>query len=77
MLPWNLSFCAGYGGFGISTTPYFNPTVLAFLQAYGAILAVVNIRGGGEFGREWHRAGIRENKASPLIFLSGQAVILF
>jgi prolyl oligopeptidase len=53
----------GYGGFGISTTPYFNPTVLAFLQAYGAILAVVNIRGGGEFGREWHRAGIRENKS--------------
>jgi len=34
------------------------------LEIYGAILAVPNIRGGGEFGEEWHRGGIRENKVS-------------
>lgn len=40
----------GYGGFTISLTPFFSPSMLTFLAAYGAILAVPNIRGGGEFG---------------------------
>jgi len=48
----------------MSTDPFFSPTILAFLQAYGAIFAVPNIRGGGEFGNEWHRAAIRENKSN-------------
>ncbi|TFK74350.1 hypothetical protein BDN72DRAFT_759937 [Pluteus cervinus] len=54
----------GYGGFTISINPFFSPTILTFLQTYGAILAVPNIRGGGEFGEEWHRAGCREKKGN-------------
>ncbi|KIY52584.1 hypothetical protein FISHEDRAFT_69740 [Fistulina hepatica ATCC 64428] len=53
----------GYGGFSISINPFFSPTILSFLQKYGAILAVPNIRGGAEFGEEWHLAGTREKKA--------------
>lgn len=52
----------GYGGFSISIDPFFSPTLLTFLQKYGAILAVPNIRGGGEFGETWHNGGIRENR---------------
>ena len=75
--PSNFFFFPGYGGFGISTNPYFSPVILAFLQAYGAILSVVNIRGGGEFGRDWHRAGTRENKAGTQFFRCGHEVIFF
>ena len=48
----------------ISIDPFFSPSILTFLQNYGAILAVPNIRGGGEFGEEWHLAGTRERKVS-------------
>ncbi len=51
----------GYGGFGISLLPDYNPFRLAWVQQ-GGILAVANIRGGGEYGKAWHRAGQRENK---------------
>ncbi|EGN96818.1 hypothetical protein SERLA73DRAFT_124603 [Serpula lacrymans var. lacrymans S7.3] len=52
----------GYGGFSISIDPFFSPAILTFLKRYGAILAVPNIRGGGEFGEDWHVAGTREQK---------------
>jgi len=51
----------GYGGFGISQIPYYNPLQLAWVEQ-GGVLAVANIRGGGEYGRAWHGAGKRENK---------------
>ena len=51
----------GYGGFGVSLLPTFAAHVVPFLE-HGGIYAVVNARGGGEFGEEWHRAGMRENK---------------
>ncbi|HYJ88266.1 MAG TPA: prolyl oligopeptidase family serine peptidase [Pyrinomonadaceae bacterium] len=51
----------GYGGFGVSLLPAFKPHVIPFLER-GGIYAVVNARGGGEFGAEWHRAGMREHK---------------
>lgn len=51
----------GYGGFNISQTPRFRREVLPWLAA-GGVWAVANVRGGGEFGNEWHRAGQLENK---------------
>jgi prolyl oligopeptidase len=51
----------GYGGFDISMTPLYAPDRLAFIEA-GGIFAVANLRGGGEYGREWHRAGMLEKK---------------
>ena len=61
---------AGYGGFAISANPFFSPVILTFMQTYNVILAVPNIRGGGEFGGEWHRLGRREHKVCGLWPLS-------
>lgn len=51
----------GYGGFGVSLRPAFMAQVIPFLER-GGIYVVLNARGGGEFGEEWHRAGMREKK---------------
>lgn len=51
----------GYGGFNITQSPNYSPTVQAWLEM-GGIFAVANIRGGGEYGEEWHRAGTRLRK---------------
>lgn len=51
----------GYGGFDVSLTPGFSATRMAWLEAGGAFV-LANLRGGGEYGREWHDAGRRENK---------------
>jgi prolyl oligopeptidase len=51
----------GYGGFGVSMLPQYDPSVLAWVEA-GGLVAIPAIRGGGEEGVGWHHAGSREGK---------------
>jgi len=47
---------SGYGGYGISMTPAFNPGLKTWLD-HGGVEVIANLRGGAEFGEEWHRGG--------------------
>lgn len=62
----------GYGGFAASLTPDFRPYIVPFLEDEGTYV-VANTRGGGEYGEEWHRAGMREKKQN--VFDDFKAVI--
>lgn len=57
----NPTYLTGYGGFQRSATPAFSNTYLLWLEA-GGVVAIPNLRGGGEYGRSWHEAGIKEKK---------------
>ncbi|MFL2545909.1 MAG: prolyl oligopeptidase family protein [Candidatus Rariloculaceae bacterium] len=57
----NPTLLYGYGGFDISLTPNFTAAWLPWLSR-GGVYAVANLRGGGEFGADWHRAGMLGNK---------------
>ena len=57
----NPTMLYGYGGFNISLTPSFSIANVVWLEQ-GGIYAVPNLRGGGEYGREWHDAGTKLNK---------------
>ena len=51
----------GYGGFGNSSTPRFTPMQIAWLEQ-GGVVALANLRGGGEYGEAWHRTGTKTHK---------------
>jgi prolyl oligopeptidase len=51
----------GYGSYGVSWDPYFDPRVLAWVER-GGVMAYVHVRGGGEFGEKWHLAGQKKTK---------------
>ena len=58
----NPTLVYGYGGFQISELPYYSGTLGKGWLEPGGVLVIANLRGGGEFGPEWHRAAQRENK---------------
>jgi prolyl oligopeptidase len=66
------AFLWGYGGFDIPVTPTFNADRLVWVQR-GGLLAIANLRGGGEFGREWHDAGRLANKQNVFNDFAGCA----
>jgi prolyl oligopeptidase len=57
----NPTYLYGYGGFDISLTPGFTPHTIAWLEM-GGLYAVPNLRGGGEYGKEWYDAGRLKHK---------------
>jgi prolyl oligopeptidase len=57
----NPALLTGDGGFGISVTPHFDADTYLWLER-GGIYVVANLRGGGEFGEDWHRAGMMDKK---------------
>jgi prolyl oligopeptidase len=57
----NPTLLTGYGGFNISETPAFSRSMYLWME-HGGIYAVANLRGGAEFGEDWHRAGMLDKK---------------
>ncbi len=57
----NPTLLYGYGGFNVSLTPAFRSSRLVWVEQ-GGVMAIPNLRGGGEYGEEWHMAGTKANK---------------
>jgi prolyl oligopeptidase len=65
------TWLTGYGAYGINYDPYFDPTILVFLER-GGIHAIAHVRGGGEYGEDWHLAGQKLTKQHTIDdFLAG------
>jgi prolyl oligopeptidase len=59
------AFIYAYGAFGWSAMPWYQPHWLVWMEM-GGVFALPNVRGGGEYGEEWHRAGIKANKKNTV-----------
>jgi prolyl oligopeptidase len=71
----NPTLLTGYGGFNVSLTPAFNRSMYLWME-HGGIYAVANLRGGSEFGEDWHRAGMLEKKQNVFDdFIAGEYLI--
>ncbi|MFQ5590637.1 MAG: prolyl oligopeptidase family protein [Phycisphaerae bacterium] len=57
----NPTYLYGYGGFNHAITPFFSVSMTVWMEM-GGVFAVANIRGGGEYGKDWHLAGTKLNK---------------
>jgi prolyl oligopeptidase len=66
----------GYGGYGGSVVPKFEPDIPLFLEM-GGVWAVANLRGGGEYGEAWHRAGMLDRKQNSFddFFAAAEALV--
>jgi prolyl oligopeptidase len=58
----NPALLSGYGGFNVGRTPFFNRNVMLLLLEQGGVYVDVQLRGGNEFGEDWHRQGMLEQK---------------
>ena len=58
----NPTLLSGYGGFNVGRTPFFNRNVMLLLLEQGGVYVDVQLRGGNEFGEDWHRDGMLEKK---------------
>ena len=58
----NPTLLSGYGGFNVGRTPFFNRNVMLLLLEQGGVYVDVQLRGGNEFGEDWHRNGMLERK---------------
>jgi prolyl oligopeptidase len=68
----NPTLLTGYGGFGVSITPSFSPSDRVWLEQ-GGVLAVANLRGGGELGETWHEQGMSTRKQNVFDDFAGCA----
>uniref|UniRef100_A0A0N4ZM74 Prolyl endopeptidase n=1 Tax=Parastrongyloides trichosuri TaxID=131310 RepID=A0A0N4ZM74_PARTI len=55
-----------HGGYGIVSKPYFSTSRYLFVKKFNGIWCIANIRGGGEYGDEWHKAGVKHNKQNSI-----------